>query len=55
MTKLEIFLKLFPEATLDGNGVPNVLPCHFGECKHQTEFGCGYECKDGYWDEEVEL
>lgn len=57
-TRQSEFLKLFPDATLDTNGLMIALPCHIEAklrgsemCKKMTS--CP-ECRKSYWGEEVE-
>lgn len=58
MTRLEIFLKLFPNATMDSCGYPQVFPCdidaeYYKETCDGRMMACGQECDAKFWNEEV--
>lgn len=57
-TRQSEFLKLFPDAKLDSNGISMIAPCHIEANLRDSEM-CGKmtscpECRKSYWGEEVE-
>lgn len=57
-TRQSEFLKLFPDAKLDSNGISMIAPCHIEANLRDSEM-CGKmtscpECRKAYWGEEVE-
>ena len=53
-TRQSEFLKMFPNAIIDDNGVINICP---GGCDDKIEFDCNNSCaacRRKYWMEEVE-
>lgn len=57
-TRQSEFLKLFPDAKLDNNGIVLIMPCHIEGRLRSSEMcekmtSCP-ECRKAYWGEEVE-
>lgn len=57
-TRQSEFLKLFPDAKLDSNGISMIAPCHIEANLRDSEM-CGKmtscpECRKAYWGEEME-
>lgn len=57
-TRQSEFLKLFPDAKLDSNGISMIAPCNIEANLRDSEM-CGKmtscpECRKAYWGEEVE-
>lgn len=59
-TRQSVFLKQFPNAKIDKNGVIIIAPCtiepekyNAGECA-KNKCICDYDCRHGFWMQEVE-
>lgn len=59
MTRLEAYKVLFPEATIDRDGYPDMLPCEITPCEITQDKGtilrdCSeYDCEKKFWGKEV--
>ena len=58
-TRQSEFLKMFPNAPLDGAGVLMIMPCELDKELDHGCVGCKYEsaeggCNRAYWSEEIE-
>lgn len=59
-TRQSVFLKQFPNAKIDKNGVVIIAPCtiepekyNADECA-KNEYVCDYDCRSKFWMQEVE-
>lgn len=54
-TRQSKFLKVFPNASLDDNGIIEINPC-YTDVKFRPQKGCVttcFECREEYWNEEI--
>ena len=55
-TRQSEFLKMYPNARLNSKGILDIQPCNI-DTNYSTDrcyFGCGDECLNAYWSQEVE-